>query len=132
LSNATPSQCRWVADQPATQWKSAVSSRRGSVASSASSKEKDLATAPLISITGSIWTAGAGPVEVRTETREPIDEVLAGGGKCHAGAPSRDVDRVGARHCRPIWASIGGYTIRCRNGLIAAMYAAPSRPFGFT
>ena len=34
-------------------------------------------------------------------------------------------------HCRPICRSIAGYTIRCRNGLIAAMYAAPKRPFGF-
>ncbi len=30
VSNATPSQRRLVADQPATQWKSAVISRRGS------------------------------------------------------------------------------------------------------
>ena len=34
-------------------------------------------------------------------------------------------------HCRPICRIICGYTIRCRNGLIAAMYAAPNRPFGF-
>ena len=28
--------------------------------------------------------------------------------------------------------SSNGYTSACRNGLIAAMYALPNRPFGFT
>ena len=41
---------------------------------------------------------------------------------------SRSYDRC---HWRPISRSICGYTIRCRNGLIAAMYAVPNRPFGF-
>jgi hypothetical protein len=37
-----------------------------------------------------------------------------------------------ARQVRSICRIIGGYTSRCRNGLTAAMYADPSRPFGFT
>jgi hypothetical protein len=35
-------------------------------------------------------------------------------------------------HSRPIDRSSNGYTNAWRNGLIAAMYALPSRPFGFT
>ena len=64
--------------------------------------------------------SGSGSGEVRTEAREPTDEALAGG-KRHVGAPSQDAERVSALQFRSICRSIGGYTIRCRKGLIAAM-----------
>jgi len=64
--------------------------------------------------------SGSGSDEVRTEAREPTDEVLAGG-KRHVGARRQDAERVPARQFRSICRIIGGYTIRCRNGLIAAM-----------
>src|SRR5438093_5019196 len=43
--------------------------------------------------------SGKGAVEVRTEAREPIDGVLAGG-KRHTGAPCQDAERVPARQSR--------------------------------
>ena len=64
--------------------------------------------------------SGSGSAEVGTEAREPIDRVLARW-KRHTGAPSRDAERVSARHSRSISRISGGYTITCRNGLIAAM-----------
>ena len=44
--------------------------------------------------------------------------------QCHPAACSR--------HSRPIVRSSDGYTNARRNGRIAAMYALPNRPFGFT
>jgi hypothetical protein len=55
---------------------------------------------------------------------------------CHrdigCAAPPAAVSPLRAGHVRSIWRSIAGYTIRCRNGLITAMYAVPNHPFGFT
>jgi hypothetical protein len=43
-----------------------------------------------------------------------------------------DEEALRARQSRSIPLTRDGYTIRCRNGLIASMYTFPSRPFGFT
>src|SRR5439155_21410162 len=43
---------------------------------------------------------GSGPGKVRTEVREPVDQVLAGW-KRHVAAPSQDADRVPARQTHP-------------------------------
>ena len=43
-----------------------------------------------------------------------------------------DEEAVRARQYRSMSLTSDGYTIRYRNGLIAAMYAVPSSPFGFT
>ena len=61
-----------------------------------------------------------GPGEVRTEAREPSYEPLPGG-KPHGVTAGRGAERMAARQFLPIWRIISGYTIRCRNGAIAAM-----------
>ena len=82
----TPSQCRSVADHPATQWKSAVSSRRGSVASSATGSAKGLATAPLISIAGSLGTSGGGWWKCAPKRGNPSTARWPGGSVTPAGS----------------------------------------------
>ena len=77
------------------------------------------------------WDSGSGVGEVRAETREPVDPMLAGR-KRQTGTPGLGAGRAPIRQARSICPISAGYTSRCRNGMIAAMYAVPSNPFGFT
>ncbi len=76
---------------------------------------------------GGDWRNGS--AEVRTESRESVDRTLSRWKRHAAPEPGCGEDvRQACSSCR----MIAGYTMRCRNGPIAAMYAAPNRPFGFT
>ncbi len=85
---------------------------------------------------------GRRPEQLRTEAREPSHELLARrkpglqrfvhagrdatdeplpGGKPHGVTAGRGAERMAARQFLPIWRIISWYTIRCRNGAIAAI-----------
>jgi len=64
--------------------------------------------------------SGCRSAGARTEAGEPFDAALAGG-KAHVVALGWEYEREAARQFRPMWRSISGYTIRCRNGAIAAI-----------
>ena len=89
-----------MADHPATQWKSAVSSRRGSRASSASGSAKAPVTAPLTVDRVVVGDRRSGMVEMGAEAREPFDRTLARR-QPQAVAPLRAAGSILTRHsCR--------------------------------
>jgi hypothetical protein len=57
---------------------------------------------------------------------------IRNGGYAAAYVGARAAPRSAERHSRSMSRMSAGYTIKWRNGRIAAMYAAPSGPFGFT
>jgi hypothetical protein len=67
--------------------------------------------------------------QLRGDPDRRVNLALASG---HVAFPASPAVGACRRHSRPIIRISAGSTIRRRNGLIAAMYAAPNLPFGLT
>ncbi len=65
-------------------------------------------------------------------SRPPLDLVHGHHFRTFPGSESQRHPATCICHWRPIDRSSNGYTNAYRKGLIAAMYALPNRPFGFT